>query len=328
MSSTCAAATGQRRRRSCAGLIAAVVLLALPGGARADTLGLLTPSLDFGRVVDGSGTVTRFVYFHNGTASPVDLDSVGVTPAVGFGASLSGTCNSSGAVGQTCSVTVPFTPATFGSKTATLNVVFCSPGPAPCAVGNQVTFAVPLSGVSVPAETVSLSPPSLTFASQALGTVSPPQTVTVTNGTEPMTLGSLAPTGTDYLTGADTCSGANLTPAATCTFQVRFAPTQSGASGANLTATGTTIGNSYPSLSLSGTGGSLPTGPTGLTGATGPTGPVGPPGRVELVVCTKVVVKPAKRKHHRGHARKMKRVCKVKLVSRPVTFRTALRWSG
>jgi hypothetical protein len=224
---------------------------------------------------------------------------------------------------------VPFSPTSFGSKSATDTMVFCIPAPAPCAAGNQVSFAATLSAVSVSADTLSLSAPSLSFGTQPLNTLSPPQTITVTNGSEPITLGHLTPSSTDYLLAADGCSGVELAPADTCTLQLRFAPSQAGESDATLPITGTTTGQAYPSVALTGTGGTLPagatgmTGATGATGATGPAGPAGPKGAagaIQLVTCittTKTVKVKGKKKK-----RKVRR-CTTKLVSSPHTFTTS-----
>jgi hypothetical protein len=119
---------------------------------------------------------------------------------------------------------------------------------------------------------------------------------------------------------------------------VRFAPTQGGARTATLAVNGATFGQSYPTLTLNGTGGSLPagpagptgpTGPTGATGATGPAGPTGqtgqtgqtgstgPAGQVELVTCKTVT-------GHAGHPSRTVRhqKCTAALVSGPVKFTT------
>lgn len=75
---------------------------------------------------------------------------------------------------------------------------------------------------------VSLDPPGLDFGEQEVGTTSPPQTVTVGNtGSDAVTVSSLAVSGEhadDFRVAADTCTGQPLDPGASCTFDVRFAP--------------------------------------------------------------------------------------------------------
>src|SRR3954469_11853676 len=74
-------------------------------------------------------------------------------------------------------------------------------------------------------------------------------------------------------------------PGASCTIGVSFAPRKQGASSATLQLATISLSGpgsaSLTSVSLTGTGDSVPqrpTGPTGLTGSTGPSGPTGAAG--------------------------------------------------
>ncbi len=169
------------------------------------------------------------------------------------------------------------------------------------------------------------SPGSLGFGTSVpQGTVSAPQTVTLTNnGSAPLSVAGFEMQGAnpnDFFTGTTTC-GAAVAPGGSCTVQVRFAPQAQGARSATLT----TISNasSGGSVTLTGTGGPLPQGPVGpagaagVTGATGAPGPAGPAGRIELVTCSRVTV--------RSHGRRVKRNrCRTRLVSGTVQFKTAV----
>src|SRR5205807_476675 len=81
---------------------------------------------------------------------------------------------------------------------------------------------------------VGLAPTSLDFGNQLLATTSAPMTVTLTNtGAAALTINSFAPSG-DFAatsTGASACptSPATLAAGATCTINVTFTPTASGA---------------------------------------------------------------------------------------------------
>ncbi|MGA8110552.1 MAG: choice-of-anchor D domain-containing protein, partial [Acidobacteriaceae bacterium] len=82
--------------------------------------------------------------------------------------------------------------------------------------------------------TAVLNPDVLTFAAQQAQTVSPPQTITLTNtGILSLDVSSLALTG-DF-TETDDCGGATLAVGASCSFQVVFAPAQAGARTGTLT---------------------------------------------------------------------------------------------
>ena len=114
-------------------------------------------------------------------------------------------------------------------------------------------WQAPLLTASYPAQPViTLAPVSLTFTSQASGTASAAQTVTVTNtGNATLNLSRLALTG-DFAE-TDTCAGATLAIHASCTAQVTFLPVATGARTGVLTIYGNVSGG-QATVSLNGTG--------------------------------------------------------------------------
>jgi hypothetical protein len=174
--------------------------------------------------------------------------------------------------------------------------------------------------------------------------------VTVTNtGGLPLTVTGFTFTGADagdFLVGSSTCAGA-LASGQSCELTVRFASEGAGARNALLQIIGDQSG-SPTTVTITGTGGSLPAGPPGATGpqgppgATGPqgppgatgtqgppgaTGPQGPPGRtapqgprwpagargrVQLITCT-TVTRTVTRHGHR--VRVNQRRCRARLIS-------------
>src|SRR6185437_11367409 len=88
---------------------------------------------------------------------------------------------------------------------------------------------VPLTGTggtSQPA--ASLSPTSLTFAAQSVGTTSAAQFVTVTNtGGAPLTFTRDTVSGDFALAGLGSC-GPSLAPGVHCTISIHFTPTTTG----------------------------------------------------------------------------------------------------
>jgi hypothetical protein len=152
---------------------------------------------------------------------------------------------------------------------------------------------------------------SFAFATQALDTVSTAETLTLTNGgSAPLAVSGIELTGADagdYLV-EDGCQQP-VAVSASCTIDVRFAPQATGASSATLTIlSNSSSGNDV--VSLSGTGGALP------SGAAGPAGPAGPNGEIELVTCTSV-----KQKVH-GKTKTVKK-CTTQLTSSPERFTTS-----
>jgi hypothetical protein len=88
---------------------------------------------------------------------------------------------------------------------------------------------------------ISLSSTTLNFATQAVGTASPTQTVTVTNtGSAPLTVSLVAATG-DF-SETDACTAAPIAPGSACAIQVSFLPTATGSRNGVLTVYGNVSG--------------------------------------------------------------------------------------
>jgi hypothetical protein len=99
---------------------------------------------------------------------------------------------------------------------------------------------------------LNVSATSLTFPSQQVGTQSAAQTLTVTsNGNAPLVFGSLVVTG-DF-TETDTCDGQTLAVGSSCTVQIVFAPTATGARSGQLTLYANIPGG-QATVTLNGTG--------------------------------------------------------------------------
>jgi hypothetical protein len=174
--------------------------------------------------------------------------------------------------------------------------------------------------------------PEIVFpATQPLQTVSPPQTVTITNtGGNPLQITGMTFTGSnpplmsdapeDFLIGSSTCLG-QVAFEESCQLTVRFAPRVAGAQTGTLQLLGD-MGAGPTVITLSGTGGTLPQGPTGPAGATGaagaqgaagtrgatgpagPTGTQGPRGKTVFYEC-----------HPRRDHGKYKNACYVRVTS-------------
>jgi FG-GAP-like repeat len=135
-------------------------------------------------------------------------------------------CGTSLAVGSTCAIVVVFDPTFKGTRIASLVITDDA---------LQPTQSVDLAGT---ATWVTLSSGALDFGDQMVGTVSPPQTVTVTNvGTGTVKVSSVAITGyigwqTSEYHETNNCG--TLAPGAVCTITVTFAPTLKGGASADL----------------------------------------------------------------------------------------------
>ncbi len=117
--------------------------------------------------------------------------------------------------GASCSVDVGFGPTAAVTSTGTLSITSTAVG-SPHAVSLSGTGVIPLAPV------VSLSPASLTFAAQELGTSSAAQAITLTNtGTAALNIAGIGVWG-EYVQ-ANACPP-SLAVGASCTINVTFAP--------------------------------------------------------------------------------------------------------
>jgi VCBS repeat protein/centrosomal CEP192-like protein/HYDIN/CFA65/VesB family protein len=143
----------------------------------------------------------------------------------------------------TCQVNATFSPVELGSLSATLRL-FDDALDSP-------TQAVGLSGTAV-APVVSLSPQSVNFPGQYVGTSGLPQTVTVTNtGTATLTITNVTTSIADF-GSLSNCTNP-VPPNANCTIGVFFDPTTSGTRSGNLIITDNASG-SPQTVPLTGTG--------------------------------------------------------------------------
>src|SRR5207302_182936 len=99
-----------------------------------------------------------------------------------------------------------------------------------------------ISGATTPAPAVSLSPTSLTFSSQVVGSTSAAQTVTLTNsGNAALTISSIGLSGTNSgdFAQTNTCpsSSSTLAAGASCTISVTFTPSATGSRSASVSPT-------------------------------------------------------------------------------------------
>src|SRR5467141_3695557 len=108
--------------------------------------------------------------------------------------------------------------------------------------------------------TASLSPTSLTFRSQAVGTSSAAQFITLTNSGNTTLTFSASFTGDFGFAGLGTC-GSSVAAGVSCTISVKFTPTATGTRTGTLTLTDNAP-NSPQTVSLTGTGGTASSAPT------------------------------------------------------------------
>jgi YVTN family beta-propeller protein len=149
--------------------------------------------------------------------------------------------------GNTCTVSVTFTPSATGIRSALLTVTDNSP--------NNPQLIM-LSGTGT-APAVSLSTPTLGFGNQPETTTSAPLVETVTNsGTANLIISTVTMSGTnarDFAKSGDTCTGATVPPSGTCTVSAAFTPPATGSFSASMSIADN-ASNSPQAVALTGSG--------------------------------------------------------------------------
>jgi sugar lactone lactonase YvrE len=195
--------------------------LSLPS-PRPSAISLLPPTLTFSQNIGTTGSVQTITIANFG-GSP--LNGLRLSASGGF--SETHDCQDTLIPGSTCTVSVTFTPSAVGPATGALNLSDDSGNLGP-------TQVVALNGTGT-APAASVTPTTLSFSSQAVGTTGAPRNITLqSTGTGPLQVSSVVATAPFSQT--NNCSG-NIAPATSCTIQVSFAPTGSGSASGAVTIT-------------------------------------------------------------------------------------------
>ena len=210
--------------------------------------GVSANSISFGSVTVNTTSSAHGVTVENSGGGSLLIISVAVSGTYASRFAQSNNCGSSLAAGASCTISLTFRPNTTGLRIATLNILTSGSG------GKK---NVSLNGVGVAAATpaAGLSPASLAFASQPVGTTSAAGTATLDNaGTAALSISSVTITGTNPGDFAQTNNcGSSLPAGSTCTFSITFKPAASGSRTAWLSVADNSAG-SPQTVSLSGTG--------------------------------------------------------------------------
>jgi len=204
-------------------------------------------SLSFGNQTQGTTSAAQSVTLTNtgsGTLTITGFSFAGTNPS-DFTLSSTGCKQSQSlAVGASCTFGIAFAPQTVGNRSATLQITDNSA---------QSPRSVTLTGVGLAPPTVALSPTSLNFAAQIVGSTSPGQSVTLTtSGSGTLAIVSISTTTSDF--GASNNCGNSVAGGATCTITVTFTPTAAGGrAGTIVIASNAANGTQMVSLSGPGT---------------------------------------------------------------------------
>jgi Bacterial Ig-like domain (group 3)/FG-GAP-like repeat/Abnormal spindle-like microcephaly-assoc'd, ASPM-SPD-2-Hydin len=194
-------------------------------------------SLNFGNVTVGFASTAQVVTLTNTGNIAMAITSIGTNGDF----AQANNCGASLSAGSSCSISVTFKPTTTGTRSGSLSITDNAPN-------SPQTVSLTGNGVL---PTVTLSPTSLTFPTQLVGTTSKAQTVTLTNtglGILKITKGAIKGPFSET-----TNCGTTVNPGGSCTISVTFKPTKIGPASGSITITDNAP-SSPQTISLQGTG--------------------------------------------------------------------------
>jgi hypothetical protein len=202
---------------------------------------LSASSIAFGGLLTGSSSTAKPVTLTNNQS--VALTNINISISGSTAYTQVNTCGTSIPANGQCTITVTFAPTSAGAQSGTVNISD-SASNSPQSISLTGSAMLP----------VSLNPASLNFGAQTVGTTSAGKTITILNH-EKVTVNftSITITGTGSSDFAQTNTCTSLSSGATCTVNVTFTPSVSGALSATLVLTDSAT-NSPQTAKLAGTG--------------------------------------------------------------------------
>ena len=198
----------------------------------------------------GTTSAAQTMTLSNTGNASLSISSIAIGGANSGDFAQTNNCGSSVAAGANCAISVTFTPAAAGSRSASLAITDNA---------SSSPQTVSLTGTGSQQPVVTLSPSSLTFGPEAALSTSAPQTVTLSNiGNALLSISNITISGTnpgDF--GQTNNCGNSVGAGANCTFSVIFIPSQTGLRSALLNIFDNSIG-SPQTASLTGTGTTAP----------------------------------------------------------------------
>jgi hypothetical protein len=209
-------------------------------------------SVAFGNQTVGTRSKPQAVTLTNNGGSALSITAIKITGNNSNDFAQTNNCGTSLPAGASCKIKVTFKPKQQGQASASLTVAYRG-------LGSPQSVA--LSGTGTPAGTVSLKPPSLTFATQTIGTTSPPQTATLTNtGSVPVNISNIK--ASLPFSENNNCPS-SLPVGDNCQIKVEFSPIAKGPALGTLSVADDAKGNPQ-TVSLSGTGTVVQLSPSGI----------------------------------------------------------------
>ncbi len=180
------------------------------------------------------------VILNNPGTAPLNISSIAIVGGNASDFSQQNSCPASLAVNANCSINVTFTPAAVGTRASQLSVTDNS---------RRSPHFMDLNGVGADSSSpqVLLSPTTLDFQNQTVGTASPPLAVLLSNpGGGSLSISTIAVTGSSasQFSQTNNCL-AGVAPAGSCTINVTFTPATADNQSAQLVITDNAVGSPH-----------------------------------------------------------------------------------
>lgn len=209
---------------------------------------VLSPGLlSFGSEGLGYTSPAHMLTLSNTGSVTLSVIGISISGAQSGDYSQTNTCGSGLAAGATCTISVIFTPLASGLRTAAIQI-------SDNAFNTPQTINLTGTGAT-PSPAASVTPGTLAFSSQYVGSTSSSQTVTLSStGSIPLTVTGISITGAQAgdFSQTNNC-GSSVANGFSCQVAVSFAPTAAGSRAATLSITDN-ASNSPQTVALSGTG--------------------------------------------------------------------------
>jgi M6 family metalloprotease-like protein len=186
-------------------------------GSGAPAVSLSPTNLAFGNRAVGDPSLPLTVAVTNSGTALLNIASIAISGVNATDFSQTSNCSSTLAVSASCTVSITFTPAATGSRSAALVITDNAPG---------APQSAPLTGSGGMIPDVALSPVDLIFPGQTVGTKSSPSTVTLSNqGSDVLNISQISVNGNNASDFSETHDcGTSLAAGASCSISVIFAP--------------------------------------------------------------------------------------------------------
>ncbi len=225
-----------------------LLICLVPLASAQPTVSFSPTSLSFGNVVVGQSSAPMPLTLTNTGNATLNITKVQITqPNAGDFTETDNCAGQHILAGAFCTINVTFVPTTTGARSANVTVTDNATGS---------PQKVLISGTGL-APVVSLSPTSLTFAAETIGSSSASQNILLKNtGQAPLTISSIALAGANPgdFSLSNNC-GASLGVNATCTITATFVPTTSWSRTAAIMLTDNAMGSPHV-MGLAGNGAS------------------------------------------------------------------------